>query len=123
MILGEDVSNTTIFYSGILCGILFVIWGLTITRSKGNKIRSRDFKFMVSAYRHWLLGWFFSLVYLVAALTWATYALINMSAVNLPDPLKYLLIFAWGVEIANNFIMQAIKYLQKVAAQSQSKED
>jgi len=78
---------------------------------------------MISAYRHWLLSWFFSLVYIVAALTSATYALIYWRFYNIPDPLKYLLIFAWGVYIANNLIIQANKYLRKVAAQSQSKED
>ena len=122
-IWGEDFPDPIIFYSCILSVLLFVIWGLTVKSSNSNKTRSRDFKFMISAYRHWLLSWFFSLVYIVAALTSATYALIYWRFYNIPDPLKYLLIFAWGVYIANNLIIQANKYLRKVAAQSQSKED
>ena len=64
-----------------------------------------------------ILDYFCGLIYLVVALTWATYALINFRYINISVPLRYILIFGWGIYAANSLIRYATIYLQKVAAQ------
>lgn len=123
VIWGEDCSDTArkIFvYLSILCGIILYVWLFFIPtpRGKSGKITGpHTFKFMVCKNIHMILDYFCGLIYLVVALTWATYALINFRYINISVPLRYILIFGWGIYAANSLIRYATIYLQKVAAQ------
>ena len=107
-----------------LCVLILLLILFSFTQdTKGEKsqmIGSQDFKFMISKYRHRILDYFFFSVYGISALISVTYDIIRNGHYYLSGPLKYLLIFAWGVYVANKLIMQADRYLQKVAERNHS---